>query len=96
MATASYSPVMRQMLLNASPFELVGKIRRAISIESVLHITARSYQINWVENTLDASSTQKTAKMRAVVTVRLITPNDATIRKNPLGIYIENCEMAEL
>jgi type IV secretory pathway TrbF-like protein len=34
--------------------------------------------------------------MRAVVTVRLIQPSDDTIKKNPLGIYIENCEMTEL
>jgi type IV secretion system protein TrbF len=96
MATASFSPVLRQTILAANPFDIVGKTRRTVSIESVLHITARSYQINWIENTLDASSSQKTAKMRAVVTIRLITPNDTTIRKNPLGIYIENCEMTEL
>jgi type IV secretion system protein VirB5 len=94
--TANYAPIMRQMILNASPFELVGKTRRTVSIETVLHITERSYQINWIENTIDTSSNQKTTKMRAVVTIRLITPNDATIRKNPLGIYIENCEMTEL
>jgi len=96
MVTSNYSPILRQTLLNDSPFNLVGKIRRTVSIESVLNITARSYQINWIENVLDTSSSQKTAKMRAVVTVRMITPNDTTIRKNPLGIYIENCEMTEL
>ena len=95
MVTANYAPIMRQMILNASPFELVGKTRRTVSIETVLHITERSYQVNWIENTLDSSS-QKNTKMRAVVTIRLITPNDTTIRKNPLGIYIENCEMTEL
>jgi type IV secretion system protein VirB5 len=96
MATANYSPVLRQTLLSASPFDLVGKTRRTVSIESVLHVTERSYQVNWTENTLDTSSNQKTAKMRAVVTIRLITPNDSTIRRNPLGIYIENCEITEL
>jgi len=96
MATASYSPLLRQSLLANSPFELVGKTRRTISVESVLHITAQSYQVNWTENTLETSSSQKTVKMRAVVTIRLITPNDTTIKKNPLGIYIENCEMTEL
>jgi len=96
MATSSYSPILRQTILSNNPFDLVGKTRRTVSIESILHITAHSYQINWIENTLDTSSSQKTAKMRAVVTIRLITPNDTTIRKNPLGIYIENCEMTEL
>ena len=96
MATSSYSPILRQTILNNNPFDVVGKTRRTVSIESVLHITDRSYQINWIENTLDTSSSQKPTKMRAVITIRLIKPNDTTIRKNPLGIYIENCEMTEL
>jgi len=96
MATTGFSPVLRQTILNNDPFLSVGKIRRTVSIESVLHITERSYQINWIENTLDTSSDQKNTKMRAVVTIQLITPNDITIKKNPLGIYIENFEMTEL
>ena len=96
MATSNYSPVMRNMLLNSSPFELVGKIRRTVEIESVLNITSRSYQVNWTESTIDASSRQGSARMRAVVTIRLIAPTDATIKRNPLGIYVENFEMTEL
>jgi type IV secretory pathway TrbF-like protein len=34
--------------------------------------------------------------MRALLTVRLLAVTDATIKKNPLGIYIENFEMAQL
>ena len=96
MATSTYAPVMRQMLNANSPFDLFGKIRRTVAIETVLNITARSYQVNWTETVLDASSAQRATKMRAVVTVRLIAPTDATIRRNPLGIYIENVEMTEL
>jgi len=96
MVTSSYSPLMREFILSASPFDLVGKTRRSVAIESVLHVTERSYQINWTETTVESSSQQKTAKMRGVVTIRLITPTDATIRRNPLGIYIENFEMTEL
>ncbi|MDR2717001.1 MAG: type IV secretion system protein [Treponema sp.] len=97
MVTSNYSPIMRDMLIKNSPFDLVGKIRRTVSIESVLNITGRSYQINWAESVIETSSSgPKNAKMRAVVTVRLITPTDATIKRNPLGIYIENFEMTEL
>jgi len=97
MATQGYSPVMRNMLLAASPFDLVGKLRRTVEIESVLHVTDRSYQVNWTETVIEASSSgPKQARMRGVVTVRLITPSDASIKRNPLGIYIENFEMTEL
>jgi len=96
MVTNGYSPILRQHLLADSPFSHVGKLRRTVEVESVLSVTARSYQINWTETAVDSSSTRKIAKMRAVVSVRLIQPTDETIKKNPLGIYIENCEMAEL
>jgi type IV secretion system protein VirB5 len=96
MVTARYQPIMRNMLVENSPFELVGKIRRTVEIESVLNITNNSYQVNWNETVIDTDARSKISKFRAVVTVRLITPTDATIRRNPLGIYIENFEMAEL
>jgi type IV secretion system protein VirB5 len=96
MVTSSFSPVLRQAIIANSPFDLVGQIRRTVEIESILTITARSYQVNWRETTLDASAAQKQARLRAVATVRLIPPSDATIKKNPLGIYIENFEMTEL
>jgi len=96
MVTSSYSPILRQMLLSNSPFDLVGKMRRTVEVESVLHITGSSYQINWTETVIEPSSSPKNSKMRAVVTIRLLTPTDATIKRNPLGIYIENFEMTEL
>jgi type IV secretion system protein TrbF len=96
MVTSNYAPIMRSMLLSSSPFELYGKMRRTVDIESVLHVTGRSYQINWTESVIESSSSQKNTKMRAVVTIRLVVPTDSTIKRNPLGIYIENFEMTEL
>ena len=96
MVTSGYSPIMRSMLIADSPFDLVGRVRRTVEIESVLVITGRSYQVNWTESVVDTSSSPKILRMRGVVTVRLIPPTDATIKRNPLGIYIENFEMTEL
>jgi type IV secretion system protein VirB5 len=96
MITSAYAPILTRMLRDSSPFDLVGKVRRTVEVESALNITARSYQIDWIEATIDSSSSRKTARMRALVTIQLIPATDATIKKNPLGIYIENCEMTEL
>jgi type IV secretion system protein VirB5 len=96
MVTSTYSSIMTRMLRADSPFEVVGKIRRTVEIESVLNITAQSYQINWSEIVQDTSSAPKTTRRRAVVTVRLLPVTDATVKKNPLGIYVENFEMTEL
>ena len=96
MSTSNYSQILRRFLIADSPFDLVGKLRRTVEIESVLNITERSYQINWTETVIESSSNPKSSKMRAVVTVRLVTPTDSTIKRNPLGIYIENFEMTGL
>jgi type IV secretion system protein VirB5 len=96
MVTNKYEPIMTRSLRNASPFDLVGKTRRQVEVESVLKITGSSYQIDWIESSIDNQASRKTARMRALVTVVLLPVSDATIKKNPLGIYIENCEVTQL
>jgi type IV secretion system protein VirB5 len=96
MITAGFTPILRKNLQDDSPFAQVGKIRRSVEIESVLHITGGSYSVNWTETSFDASANQSAKKMRAVVSVRVVTPTETTIKRNPLGIYIENFEMTEL
>jgi type IV secretion system protein VirB5 len=96
MVTSGYEPVMTRALRSASPFELVGKTRRSVEVESVIKITGNSWQIDWNETMIESSAGRKTARMRALITVRLLAVTDATIKKNPLGIYIENFEMTQL
>ena len=96
MVTNSYEPVMTRMLRDASPFELVGRIRRTVEIESSLRITGNSYQIDWIETTTETNGTPRGRKMRALITIKLITPDNSFIKTNPLGIFIENCEWTEL
>jgi type IV secretion system protein VirB5 len=96
MITSSYEPVLTRSLRSASPFDLVGKLRRSIEVESVLKITGNSYQIDWTETVTEQAGSPKHARFRALVTVRLLPVTDASIKKNPLGIYVENFEMTEL
>ncbi|MDR2133598.1 MAG: hypothetical protein LBP27_00720 [Treponema sp.] len=96
MVTSGYAPVMTRFLRSASPFELVGKTRRTVEVESVLKITGTSYQIDWTETSVGGSGIRNAARMRAIVTVKLLPATDTSIKRNPLGIYIENCEMTEL
>jgi type IV secretion system protein VirB5 len=96
MVTSSYEPVMTRSLRSASPFDLVGKTRRSVEVESIIKITGNSWQIDWYETMIESSTSRKTARMRALITVRLLAVSDAAIKKNPLGIYIENCEMTQL
>lgn len=96
MVTSSYEPIMTKYLQENSPFKLIGKTRRMVEIESALKTTGSSYQLDWIESTFEPGGNQKKIKMRALLTVKLLPPNDETIKKNPLGIYIENMEMTTL
>jgi type IV secretion system protein VirB5 len=95
MITSKYEPVMTRFLQANSPFKLVGKIRRTVEIESAIKITGSSYQIDWIETVIDSQG-QKKKKLRAIVTAQILPTDEKTIKRNPLGIYIDNCEMTEL
>jgi type IV secretion system protein VirB5 len=96
MITRSYEPVLTRFLRSSSPFDLVGKTRRSVDIESALRITGSSYQIDWIETSTELSGSPQHRKMRALVTVKLLPPDPSFIKRNPLGIFIENCEWTEL
>jgi type IV secretion system protein VirB5 len=96
MVTSSYEPVMTRTLRSDSPFSLVGKLRRTVEIESALKTTGSSYQLDWIETTVETGGIQKQRKMRAVVTVKILPADSSTIKKNPLGIFIDNFEWTEL
>jgi type IV secretion system protein VirB5 len=96
MVTGSYEPVMTRMLRSNSPFEQVGKIRRTLDVKSVLRTTGNSFQVDWTENSIEPGGSVRKKEMRAIVTVKFIPADPKFIKRNPLGIFIENCEWTEL
>jgi len=96
MITSSYEKIFTPNLRANSPFPLVGKVRRSVEIETALHITGNSYQVDWVESTFESGGSPAKAKMRALVTVKLIAPDPSFIKDNPLGIFIEACEWTKI
>ena len=96
MITTSYEPILTRYLRANSPFEIVGRIRRTIEIESIIRTTGRSYQVDWTEISVELSGTPTRQRMRGIVTVRIQPPEPSTIRRNPLGIFIENFEWSNL
>jgi type IV secretion system protein VirB5 len=96
MITNRYEPIMTRSLRGNSPFDLVGKTRRSVEVESVLKITGSSYQVDFFEVSTDNQGARRTARFRALATVILLPVGDDAIKKNPLGIYIENYEVTEL
>ena len=96
MVTSNYAPIMTNWLRANSPFQLLGSIRRSVEIESIIRITQNSYQVDWFENTIEATGHSSTIRMRGIITISLFTPPPDVIRRNPLGIFIDNFEWTQL
>ncbi|MDR2095373.1 MAG: type IV secretion system protein [Treponema sp.] len=97
MVTGSYEPIMTQMLRSASPFDLVGRTRRTVEIESALKVTGSSYQVDWIETLTDSgTASPRLQKMRAIITIKILPTDAQSIKRNPLGIFIDDCEITAL
>ncbi|MGY3138420.1 type IV secretory pathway TrbF-like protein [Bradyrhizobium sp. USDA 4501] len=71
------------------PFIRVGKQQVAIEVSSVIRASPGSFRIAWIERRYQDGSLADTERWSAILTVVVQPPRDAdTLRKNPLGIYI--------
>jgi type IV secretion system protein VirB5 len=71
------------------PFARVGKQQIAIEVSSVIRASPSSFRVAWIERRYQDGSLASTERWSAILTVVVQPPRDAdTLRKNPLGIYI--------
>jgi len=81
-----------------SPFKRSEDERVAVSIKSILHISDKTWQINWQETVTNENSIEKSIdKYRAMVTIAIKSPdNEKDILKNPIGLYIKDLSWSKL
>ncbi|MEI9405684.1 conjugal transfer protein TrbF [Mesorhizobium argentiipisi] len=71
------------------PFTRIGEQQVAVEVSSVIRASPASFRIAWVERRYQDGSLASTERWSAIVTIVVQPPRDAdTLRKNPLGIYI--------
>ena len=71
------------------PFAKVGRQQVAIEVSSVIRASPSSFRVAWTERRYQDGSLASTERWSAILTVAMQPPRDAdTLRKNPLGIYI--------
>jgi type IV secretion system protein VirB5 len=71
------------------PFAKIGKQQVAIEVSSVIRASPSSFRIAWIERRYQDGSLASTERWSAILTVAVQPPREAdTLRKNPLGIYI--------
>jgi type IV secretion system protein VirB5 len=74
----------------ANPFADVGRKTVSIQVTSVVRASDTSFRIAWTETAYERGSLAGTSRWTAMITVAIRPPRNAdTLRKNPLGLYVE-------
>jgi type IV secretion system protein TrbF len=70
-------------------------------IDDVLPTSQNSWQVDWTETTRDRKGEKAvTAKWRGLVTIVIVPPSASTsetqLRRNPLGVYVQDVTWSRL
>jgi len=92
----NYVTARGAMILNESarardPFGRLGRESIAVETTSVVRASESSFQVRWIERTYMNGALSSTQHWTAILSTLLRPPSDEdTLRKNPLGIYIDS------
>lgn len=78
------------------PFAAIGRRSRTVEVISVVRITPESFQGRWIEKTYEGGALTGARRFTGVFTVGVQPPRDtATLRANPLGLYVRSLNWSE-
>jgi len=88
-ATDRGAAVLNEYARANDPFAKVGKQSVAVEIASVVRASPGSFQVRWIERRYENGALAATERWTAILSIVLQPPgNEAQLRKNPLGIYV--------
>ncbi|MBS0220925.1 MAG: conjugal transfer protein TrbF [Proteobacteria bacterium] len=71
------------------PFKSIGERSISVQVTSVVRVSDQSFQVKWTEQAYEHESLASTERWTAILTIVVQPPRSAeTVRKNPLGIYV--------
>lgn len=74
----------------AKPFARIGERTVMVQVTSVVRASDRSFQVKWVETAFERGTVAGTSRWTAILTIVTTPPTSAdTLRRNPLGIYVD-------
>jgi type IV secretion system protein VirB5 len=77
----------------ADPFGHVGERTVSVQVTSIVRASDKSFQVKWIETAYERGAQTGTSHWTAILTVVLNSPSSAdTLRKNPLGLYIDGID----
>ncbi|WP_293880473.1 conjugal transfer protein TrbF [Sphingomonas sp.] len=89
-ATPRGSLFLSEYASSADPFANIGERTVSVQVTSVIRASDRSFQVKWIETSYERGSLASSAHWTALVTIIVRSPRSAeTLRKNPLGLYVD-------
>lgn len=78
------------------PFANIGRRTRSVEVVSVVRISESSFQARWIEKTYEGGALTGARRFTGAFTLIQDTPRDAaTLRANPLGLYVHSLNWGE-
>jgi type IV secretory pathway TrbF-like protein len=97
MVTQTGSGVLTALLKAEDAFTKIGGGRREIQLETLIRVTTKSWQADWVESVTSASGEEVSAiRKRGIYTVLQGQPDAQQIKQNPLGIFIDSFQIQDI
>ena len=97
MVTQDGSGVLTNMLKSEDAFSKIGADHREIRLETLIKVTAKSWQADWVEVVSDASGEEKSSvRKRGIYTVLQGQPDEKQLKANPLGIFVDSFQIQDV
>ena len=76
-----------------NPFAQVGQRTVTVQVRSIVRVSGSSFQAQWTEQTFANGALVSTERWTGILTIVIHTPHDVlSLRKNPLGIYIDGLD----
>ena len=95
--TSETADKLSSQLKENNPLKNYGSVRKTVDIESILTLSKNSYQVDFIISTTNPRNQNIiTTRMRGVLTVSLLEPDEDDKILNPLGIYISSYDFREI
>lgn len=97
MVTKAGAGILSSALTSEGAFAKIGQNHREAKLETLIKITSKSWQADWIEVVIDAGGQeQSSVRKRGIYTVVQGEPDEKQIKSNPLGIFVDSFQIQDV
>lgn len=94
--TSQAAQTLNEYASEHDPFAEIGRRSVAVEVTSIVRAGPESFTARWTERAYRQGALESTRRFTAVLSIVVETPTDeATLRKNPLGVYVHGLNWSQ-